>query len=1339
MKKLIPNFIHKKYSQNEQQGKFEAFTMFMDMSGFTALSETLMQKGKDGAEVLSSIINDIFTPIIEFVYNHGGFISDFAGDAFTAIFPNIEEPEQILHSANEIINFFKETGLRKTVLGEFKLETRIGLSFGEVSWGIVGNDKHKLYYFKGTAIDACADGEHHCRKMNISLDKKILKVLPKSLIEYECTDEGYCKLNKIKAKNELSKKTETVDILSSEILSQFLPQKIINFSKLGELRDTVCLFISFNEISTHEEIREFAIDILRDVYKLGAYTRGLGFGDKGSTLLVLFGAPVRYENDVERALNFSMEIKSKYKEKIRAGITCGPVFAGIIGSKKRCTYDVLGDTVNVAARLMMKANWGDIWVSEAIQKKAKNKFSINSIGEMNLKGKSKTTKVFELSDTKLTAREKIYQGDMVGREKEIEILTKRIDDITQKKFGGCVYIYGEAGIGKSRFIYEASQRYKNTCMICVLQCDSIIKNSLNPIVYFLKEFFEQENLITEKEKEFRFLKVFKNLMQQIKDSKDKRAEDILDELKRTQSLIRALLDLDTKGSLYEELEPKLRFENTISAIKNLFKALSLIQPLIIQLEDIHWIDNDSITVIQALNQNVDDFPFIIIATSRYGDDGSKPNLKLKDLNDSKIFEIEFETLKSESVDSIVTTCLGKKADKKLTSFIIERTQNNPFYIGQFCLYLLENRFIEIKDDVYSLNTEIKGIPQEIKSILVARIDRLPTELKEFTHIAAVLGREFDIKVLNKIIIILNNLIKSENSKVKNYFDTIAISSILNNKKVGALLYNGKKESLWNELTGLKYIFKHALLVQAAYNMQLKKRLIEIHKIAGVAIEQLYKDEHSHYIDIAHHYEQADIIDKTTEYLEKAGDYFKKEYRNDEAIAAYDKLLKLNIDKSSKIDIIYKKSEILNLIGRWDEAINLLEHELSVIEETDLTNRAKINLSLGTMLYNKGEYEKAMKLCAQIKKITEESNNKIIYAQSLAITGKIYKQKGDYEQAMIYFLENKRLCDELQDKSAYAHALGNIGIIYRARGDYKNAMKCYNEEKELCLDLGDKIGYANSVYNIGDLYWERRDYDKAMKYCEQHKKMCSELGDKIGYSINLGTMGIIYEDKGDYDNAMNCYEELKKVSIELGDKSGYASAITKIASLYEQMADIDNSMKYFGEAKKLCLELDDKKRYAILSFNMAGLYVTKGDTDTAVKLCYEAISIARELNLKYYLCQFLNGMAQAMFTLGAAEDAKAINDEAMKISSEIENLQFPCTLLKNTIEATLGNNEEGKKKLLNMLTTYSNENEQAAINYSLWEATKEEKYKNTAKDMYKSLCEKTPHKEYKARLAELEML
>ncbi|MCK4980380.1 MAG: hypothetical protein KAS62_08280, partial [Candidatus Delongbacteria bacterium] len=344
-------------------------------------------------------------------------------------------------------------------------------------------------------------------------------------------------------------------------------------------------------------------------------------------------------------------------------------------------------------------------------------------------------------------------------------------------------------------------------------------------------------------------------------------EEIKKELERSKSFLGSLVNLFWEDSLYNQVDAKTKYENTIYAVKNFFMAKSLQDPVVIEISDGIWIDSDSSKMLEVITQNMTGHPIIIISDTRYLDDGSEKVIISND--DIFIERIKLDKLTKELSMKLIENILNPKANidisipKETVSFVRKKSEDNPFYIEQIILYLQKNNLLDLE---YSLKDKDFEIPSSINSIIIARIDRLKNNLKKVVQTASVLGKEFNIKVL---------------------------SGMLNNRDIEEELTEGKKENIWSVLTELNYLFRHALISESIYEMQLKKQLRELHKLAAETFEKLFSDEiDQYYFDIANHYYRAESIKKAIDYLFKAGVQAQNEYKNKQAIDLYDRLLKL---------------------------------------------------------------------------------------------------------------------------------------------------------------------------------------------------------------------------------------------------------------------------------------------------------------------------------------------------------------------------------------------------------------------------------------------------------------
>ncbi len=254
MRHLIPYFITNMVDSNKTTGRFKGFTMFLDMSGFTNLTEHLFKEaGHEGAELMSDILNDIFSPLVELVYKKGGFIPYFAGDAFTAIFPDQEGSivaEGLADSALEIQKVFSNRNEWHKGK-EFPIRLKIGLSYGDVNWGIVGL-KHKGYYFRGQAIDNCAASEHRGNINEVIVDDHFIQQCTDKESHFTCTkiEEGYYKVLESNPNLLEKEKIHITPPVQIDKINPFLPDSILNYGDSGEYREVVSIFISFKNVET---------------------------------------------------------------------------------------------------------------------------------------------------------------------------------------------------------------------------------------------------------------------------------------------------------------------------------------------------------------------------------------------------------------------------------------------------------------------------------------------------------------------------------------------------------------------------------------------------------------------------------------------------------------------------------------------------------------------------------------------------------------------------------------------------------------------------------------------------------------------------------------------------------------------------------------------------------------------------------------------------------------------------------------------------------------------------------------------------------------------------------
>lgn len=675
MHNLIPHFIQEQYKAGHIQGELDAVTLFMDISGFTPLTQSLMAYGKAGAEVLAQIINHIFEPIIEIIKAHHGFVTVFAGDALTVVFPEQNKTAVwgACQTAIRIARVLIERGTQQTQYGTFVLAVKQGLAVGKVEWGIVGSAVHKTFFFRRAAIDACARAEQEAQAGDIVLDGTLLAFLPAEGVYQRPLANNYVQLLSLTdEKTEIQKEGRPLVPVPLSIATQFFPAALWNMPQQGEFRYVVPLFLSFQAADDLEVFNHFIGEVVALVDRFEGTFVEIDFGDKGGLLLIYFGAPLTHEDDQRRALDFILALQQIETAVVwRAGITAGVVYAGYIGAIQRDKYTCMGSVVNLAARLMMQAAWGEVLVTAVVA--AEQGFAFETRGNVLYKGFDAPIPTLALIGK--VAHEPIFGQQLVGREEELATLVALAKSVGENGQAAVAIVHGEAGMGKSHLAYALRQTIMPPVLWFTGQTSPILQQAFDVFIYFLRPYFKQSAEASIEENKRHFEAKLDDLITAV--SHFPHTQHVRDELLRTRSFLGALLGLEWPDSLYAQLDAQGRYQNSLLAIRSVIQAESYCQPVILLLEDGHWLDEASLELLQLLSREAAVWPLFILITSRYNDDGSRFSYPLAHFIPTT--HVDLDSLTEPALRTLAEQALGKPIDAALHQLLLEKTRSNPFW------------------------------------------------------------------------------------------------------------------------------------------------------------------------------------------------------------------------------------------------------------------------------------------------------------------------------------------------------------------------------------------------------------------------------------------------------------------------------------------------------------------------------------------------------------------------------------------------------------------------------------------------------------------------------------
>lgn len=1191
MRQLVPHYILDKYISGEQRGGLRAAGIFVDLSGFSLMTDALARHGQAGAETLAEVMCAVFEPLVEAVYAQGGFVVGYAGDAFTAIFDEQPErgpaPRRGLAAVVAMQEHVRRHPTVKTPFGEFPIFIKAGLGFGEADWLILKNaDGGRITYcVRGTSVDGSVEAEECARPGDIVLDAASYAEL-RDLVTVQ--PAGNCfRLEAVTG--DLPAPLPFADPEPApELLSLFYPDEVVTQPAVGEFRQVVNMFIGIPfDPSDGAFVRPFmeSIFALQDQY--GGFFLRPDLDDKGFNILMFWGAPTARENDIDRALNFLLDLADRVKIPFKAGVTYKLAYAGFIGAPLREDYTAYGWGVNLASRLMESALPGEVRLDEEVASRAERHFVVSDLGQYAFKGFSGKSRVFALAGRKKLS-EIVYKGDLIGRAAELERLAAFVAPLRQGRFAGVMIVNGDAGIGKSRLVhaFQASLVYSLPAQWIVCQTDEILRHSLNPFKDWLRARF----LYSDSEPDDVNQENFESQLRGIIDSTpDPR---LVMELDRTASVLAALLGLFQAGSLYEQLDAKARYDNTLIALSALLQAESLRAPLILFLEDAQWMDEDTRTFltyfVRALLADPEkQYPVAVIASKR-------PEGVFPKLDDAAYLQgMDLPPLAPSDLGRIAETFLGGPASPALLELLEQRSEGNPFFAEQILRYLSENHLL-MRDEGGRYRAAIAAgdtLPADVRALLIARLDRLTRDVREVVQTASVLGREFELRLLAEML--------REDAEVM--------------RKVA----RAEDADIWFPLDEINYIFSHALLRDAAYSMQLLVRQRQLHELVVSAIEALYGDElFEHYGELAYHSEKAGQEKKARTYLTLAGKSASRAYQNHQAVDYFTRALALTSpdDLQTRFDLLVDRRELYRRLGARD----LESHDLDLL--TDLAGRL---------------------------------NDDVLAAHVLMLRSKYYFSGGEFSRSIEYAAQAVSIALAREDADDMLDAYNVWSVALLRQGSPGEAMQKAKEGLRQARIVGRRHQEGSILNSMGMIAMEQNEPASAQSYFEQALVIAQEFHDRRLETMainNLGnSAGFV---RGDYSVARSYYEQAHTIVQEWGDRSAEGLVLANLGWAAGMQGDFDAARAYHERALSMAREVGNPYQETYTLINISAVAGVQGDAGTAVQSARQACDLARRTGDRAAEAWSLLYGGHAFLLLGKIEEARGAYEACLRIREEL---------------------------------------------------------------------------------------
>jgi class 3 adenylate cyclase/tetratricopeptide (TPR) repeat protein len=960
----------------------------------------------------------------------------------------------------------------------------------------------------------------------------------------------------------------------------------------------------------------------------------------GDGIMALFGAPIALEDAPQRAIRSAYAIhremsrfserRKQEKEKIspikmRIGIHTGPVVVGALGNDLRVEFKAVGDTVNLASRMEGLSEPGSTYVTEETFKLTEGFFRFEALGEFAVKGKEDTVKTYRViapstSRTRFDVSAERGLTPFVGRERELDLILDAFERAKGSR-GQAISVMAEAGVGKSRLLYEFRKAVSNEDVtIQEGKCLSFSRGvSYHPVIDIVKANFD----IVEGDGDFTIREKLKSGLNILSADESSTLPYLLE-----------LLSVKDSGVDPISLSPEARKDRIIEALNRITIKASQIRPLVMAIEDLHWIDKSSEDVFKSLLDSITGARVFLVFTYR-------PEFVHTWGAKSYHSQVNLNRLSNRESLAMVSYLLGtENIERELEELILEKTEGVPFFIEEFIKSLQDLNLVEKKDRKFCLTKELEEmtIPSTIQDVIMARVDTLPEGAKDLLQTGSVIEREFSYELIKQV---------SGSSE----HELLSRFSIL---KDSELLF---ERGIHPEST---YIFRHALTREVVYDSILTRKKKELHNKIGKAIEQLYKDNlQEHYGVLAEHFISSEIYEKGSQYCklaarkaEKAGSindataYGEKQVACLERLPQKEEVEKSLIDARTKLGLYFAQADnlieakaavdpIVDLVIKRNykkrisqiyciiagnklheedlpQALEYLEKALKIgVELNDLISLLLANLLMGNCLFHNGEFSKTLRYWEKALEINIEAKIPWGISTTKAWITWVYHYMGKIDFAYQTSHEALRIADESGDIYSKARSYTAHGFSYYGKGYLEEAIEHLLKGADFSKRINLAFWNACAHFFLGMAHFSMEEYKISQKH---YKRAISLLGHGIinpswtkYWKMPLALAKVMNNDKDiNFTEIFKCYDANKMKWCESLMQNCIGSILLNINDQHISEAEdwIKRSIETNQEYGMMWYLATD---YALYS----DLFKRKGDLPKAREKLNQAIEIFKE--------------------------------------------------------------------------------------------------------------------------------
>jgi class 3 adenylate cyclase/tetratricopeptide (TPR) repeat protein len=1111
----------------------EGTLAFIDISGFTAMSEKLSSSGRVGAEEVTEVMNATFSALLDVAYGEGGGLLKFGGDALLLLYEGNDHAPRAARAAFEMRRTLRAIGRPRTSAGAVQLKMHAGLHSGVFQFFLVG-ESHRELLVTGPAASRTVEMEAASEAGEILVSPETAAELDASVLGEE---KGPGRL--LQAAPDIRGALEPLPDLEGVPIEVAVPAplraQLLEVGPLeGEHRHAAIAFVRYSgvdEIIATEGAASAAeaIEVLATTVQSAADEHGVTFLESdvdrdGGRIILVSGAPQTFGDDEERLLRtLRAAVDAGLPLPVHVGVSEGRIFTGQVGAPFRRTYTILGDTAALAARLMAKAGEDEIWVAASAYERGGTRFEGTELEPLELKGKAEPVQAFVLGDplpepeqTEEAGAEKL---PFVDRERERAVLGAAVAPV-RMGFGTMVELIGEPGIGKSRLAEELESNCADMRKVGA-RCDQYEANTpYYPFRPVLRSLLDVE---------------LNGGGEHNRTVLAERLANFDEELVPWAPLLGAPLDVEVESTPeVDDLDPAFWRARLHGVMGKLLEGI-LDSPTLLLFEDVHWMDDASSELLRYLGTQLPTRPWLTCTTRRPVEGGFAA---AEGTPPVPALSLRLEPIPEEDAKTLVRAAAGDRAltEEELAA-LMERGAGNPLFLQE----------LASSDKAAEAAQEM---PDTVEELVATRIDKLAPGDRALLRWASVLGVSFSGSLITEVL--------------EGDADASAGSE--------AWTRLGEFVEMDPDVPGA-FRFRHALIRDAAYEGLSYKRRRELHGRVAEVIEQRHGERPEEAAELLSlHFDRAERWPESWRYSVLAGRRAEEKYANVEAASFFERALavvdrvpdvateeaatvweelgdaRLRLADFEKAAAAYrsaraaadaepveqarlmqKEAMVPVRLARYPEAHEQLTTALELLQDVEglaaAAQRARLSSWLATVLQYQRRYDEAIDWCRRVIAEAEELGVPDALAQAYFILDWALSTLGRRDEA-VYSARALELYEELGNLDRVASVLNNKALYAYLDGNWDESVSLQESAREMFKRIGDDTEASFAAVNIGEVSSDQGRQEAADRLVREALEVRRAAGNPINIAYAASLLGLNAVRMGNTDEARKLLDEAR---------------------------------------------------------------------------------------------------------------------------------------------------------------------------------------------------------------------